>query len=62
MLWADPRDLMSSAATTAGTPAPPPPGRTPRKTAPAGWIGSALESYDSAEQVAAEPAVSGAGR
>ena len=53
---------MSSAATTAETPAPPRPGRAPRKAAPACWIGGALESYDSAEQVAAEPAVSGAGR
>ncbi|WP_460668237.1 hypothetical protein [Kocuria himachalensis] len=58
---------MSSAATTAGTPAPPPPGRTPRTAAPAGWICSAFESYDSAElvaaePVAAEPAVSGAAR
>ncbi|MFF0904524.1 UNVERIFIED_CONTAM: hypothetical protein RF653_12665 [Kocuria sp. CPCC 205316] len=53
---------MSSAATTAETPAPPPPGRTPRRAAPASWMGGALTSYDSAEQVAAEPAVSGAGR
>lgn len=53
---------MSAAATTAETPAPPPSGRAPRTAAPARWIGSALKSYDSAEQVAAEPAVSGAGR
>lgn len=37
---------MSSAATTAGTTAPPPSGRTPRKAALASWIGSALEYYD----------------
>lgn len=37
---------MSSAATTVGTAAPPPSGRTPRKAAPAGWIGSALEHCD----------------
>jgi hypothetical protein len=43
---------MSSAATTAGTTAPPPSGRTPRRAAPAGRIGSALESYGSAEQAA----------
>ncbi len=51
---------MSSAATTAGTTAPPPADRTPRQAAPAGRIGSALESYGSAEQVAAEQAPSGA--
>lgn len=35
---------MSSAATTAETPAAP--GRTPRRAAPASWIDSALEYYD----------------